>query len=150
MKQRSLLALLLALTSAPAATAVSPTTLLVTFRLPAGAHVNARAPSTLVLSAGTFARTVALTGPRDPADRDGNLARLDDVRVGLPVRAGTRVTLQARLYVCDAVAGICTVRQRQQVVTLKPGETTVVVDGREGRENRTVHHPPVVYRSPRT
>lgn len=135
-----------AVPSSPARPDSSPSasapTMLFTFDQPSGVHVNARAPSTVTLTADAYSQQVTLTGEADLLDPDKNYRQLDDATVKVPLRVGTRVNLLIRLYVCDSTVGICRVEEHRQTQRLRPGVTRIVV------KVGTPARPP--YLSPRT
>ncbi|PNY80066.1 hypothetical protein [Deinococcus koreensis] len=102
------------------------TSLLIRFTTPPGIGFNRRGASTLSVVAAGSRQSFVLRGIPDPADPVNTLLRLDDLRIPLPQTRGGRITLKATFFLCDRVNGVCTVQEKERVVTVIEGQTKTV------------------------
>lgn len=125
--------MLLALSLAVAAT--SAPRLTVNFLAPAEIHFNQRGDSTLTVMTGKTSQTVTLDGLPDPTDPDNVFLSLKPITLAFDKKFGGTVHLKARLFLCDARNGVCTVQEMEQQVRLRPGQPLALV-WKVGAESR--------------
>ena len=122
----------LALATAPAA---APTRLTVKFAAPPEVHFNRRGDSTLTVMAGKAVHTASFSGVPDPQDPRNVYLSLKPMTLAISSTFGGTVILKARLFLCDAKNGICTLEALEKQVRLRPGQKLEVV-WKVGGENR--------------
>lgn len=123
----------LALSLAAAATPAPRLT--VNFVAPAEIHFNRRGDSTLTVMVGKTSRTVTLDGILDPADPDNVYLSLKPIALAFDRKFGGTVHLKARLFLCDALIGVCTVQELEKQVRLRPGQPLALI-WKVGAESR--------------
>lgn len=94
----------------------------VTFSAPPEVQFNRRGDSTLTVMAGKDNKTLSLGGVPDPTDPENVYLRLKPLTLAFGKKFGGTVKLKARLFLCDAKNGICTVEKLEKQVRLRPGQ----------------------------
>ncbi|CAM3734856.1 hypothetical protein [Deinococcus frigens] len=127
----TLLAALLA-TAVPVAPSAHLTVRIVA---PPEVHFNRRGDSTLTVVAGQYEKTLSLGGVPDPVDPDNVYLSLNPMTLAFGGKFGGMVKLKARLFLCDARNGICTVEELEKQVRLRPGQQ-LGLEWKVGRDTR--------------
>ncbi|MDV6374825.1 hypothetical protein [Deinococcus arenicola] len=109
--------------------------LTVTFSTPPEVHFNRRGDSTLTVWLGKTSQVVTLNGVPDPTDPRNVYLRLNPAALAFPANFSGPVKLSARLYLCDAQNGICTVEEHEKQIKVRAGRKLELV-WKVGEDNR--------------
>lgn len=110
-----------------AAAATPAPQITVKFVTPPEVQFNRRGDSTLTVMVGKNSQTVTLDGIPDPADPDNVFLSLKPITLAFDKKFGGTVHLKARLFLCDARNGVCTVQELEKQVRLRPGQPLALV-----------------------